>query len=183
MATSALTNRIAVIPVPIASGGTGETAETDAFDALSPTTTKGDLIVNNGSDNVRQAVGTDGQAVVADSTQSTGIKFATLPYNDLYTESDASTITFNVANGRYQRVTVGGNRQLAVSNFTAGMKLVLDIVQDGTGGRVPLWWSGIKWAGGIVPVFSTTPGRIDTFGIICVSAGVYQGYSLGSTLF
>ena len=39
--------------VPVANGGTGATNQTAAFDALSPTTTKGDIIVNNGSDNIR----------------------------------------------------------------------------------------------------------------------------------
>lgn len=56
------------LPVAIADGGTGQTAQTAAFDALSPTTTAGDFIVNNGSDNVRLAIGTNGQAILADTT-------------------------------------------------------------------------------------------------------------------
>ncbi|MEY2669549.1 MAG: hypothetical protein RJA59_2187, partial [Pseudomonadota bacterium] len=63
-------------PVGIADGGTGQTTQTAAFDALSPTTTKGDLIVSNGTDNVRQAVGADNTIPVADSTQTTGIAWA-----------------------------------------------------------------------------------------------------------
>lgn len=59
--------------LPIASGGTGQSTKTEAFDALSPTTTKGDLIAHNGSDNVRVAVGTDGQVLVADSGASAGV--------------------------------------------------------------------------------------------------------------
>ena len=60
----------------IANGGTGQTTQTAAFDALSPTTTKGDLIAYNGSDNVRLAVGSDTQVLVADSTTATGLKWA-----------------------------------------------------------------------------------------------------------
>lgn len=41
--------------LPIANGGTGSNAKTDAFDALSPLTTLGDIIYHNGSDNVRLA--------------------------------------------------------------------------------------------------------------------------------
>ena len=62
--------------VAIANGGTGQTTAVNAFDALSPTTTKGDLIVFNGTDNVRVAVGADTFALVADSTAATGVKWA-----------------------------------------------------------------------------------------------------------
>jgi hypothetical protein len=61
--------------VAIANGGTGQTTAVTAFDALSPTTTKGDLIVSNGTDNVRQAVGTDTYVLIADSTQTSGVKW------------------------------------------------------------------------------------------------------------
>lgn len=64
--------------VPISKGGTGQTTQTTAFDALSPLTTKGDLIVYDGTHNVREMVGSDGQVLTADSTQSTGIKWTTI---------------------------------------------------------------------------------------------------------
>jgi hypothetical protein len=60
----------------IASGGTGQTTATAAFDALAPTTTKGDLIVSNGTDNVRLGVGTDAYVLTADSASATGVKWA-----------------------------------------------------------------------------------------------------------
>lgn len=41
----------------IANGGTGAGTKTDAFDALAPTTTAGDTIFYNGTDNVRLAIG------------------------------------------------------------------------------------------------------------------------------
>lgn len=44
--------------ISIAKGGTGQTTQTAAFDALSPTTTQGDTIYHNGSDNIRLAKGT-----------------------------------------------------------------------------------------------------------------------------
>lgn len=49
--------------VPIASGGTGQTTATAAFDALAPTTTQGDLIYHNGTDNVRLPKGTASQVL------------------------------------------------------------------------------------------------------------------------
>ena len=60
----------------ITNGGTGQTTKTPAFDALSPTTTKGDLIVYDGTDNVRLGVGTDTYVLTADSTTATGTKWA-----------------------------------------------------------------------------------------------------------
>lgn len=57
-------------------GGTGETTATPAFDALAPTTTKGDLIVSDGTDNIREAIGTDDQVLTADSAQTSGMKWA-----------------------------------------------------------------------------------------------------------
>lgn len=62
--------------VAIANGGTGQSTKTEGFDALAPTTTKGDLIVSNGTDNVRLGVGTDTYVLTADSTASSGIKWA-----------------------------------------------------------------------------------------------------------
>lgn len=55
------TNSAITGAVPIANGGTGQTAKTAAFDALSPLTTAGDIIYRNGSNNVRLALGTAGQ--------------------------------------------------------------------------------------------------------------------------
>jgi hypothetical protein len=53
--------------VAIANGGTGQTTATAAFDALAPTTTAGDTMYYNGTDVVRLAKGTAGQALVMNS--------------------------------------------------------------------------------------------------------------------
>jgi hypothetical protein len=47
--------------LPIGNGGTGQVTATAAFDALSPVTTRGDLIFRNASNNARLAKGTSGQ--------------------------------------------------------------------------------------------------------------------------
>ena len=62
--------------VAIANGGTGQTTQTAAFDALAPTTTKGDLIVDNGTNNIRLGVGLDTYVLTADSTVAAGVKWA-----------------------------------------------------------------------------------------------------------
>lgn len=62
--------------LPIANGGTGQTTQSAAFDALSPMTTKGDLVVNNGTNDVRLPVGTDTYILTSDSTQANGVKWS-----------------------------------------------------------------------------------------------------------
>ncbi len=57
----------------IAGGGTGQVTQTAAFDALAPCTTKGDIIVYNGSNNIRLAVGADDYIMTADSTTASGL--------------------------------------------------------------------------------------------------------------
>ena len=97
--------------VGIAQGGTGQTTQTAAFDALAPTTTAGDIIVYNGTDNVRQGIGSDGQVLIADSSQPNKLKWATAPSGNTnfitngsaeannttgwatYAETDAVTLT------------------------------------------------------------------------------------------
>ena len=48
----------------ISKGGTGQTTQTAAFNALSPLTTQGDIIYRDAANNVRLAPGTAGQALV-----------------------------------------------------------------------------------------------------------------------
>jgi hypothetical protein len=61
----------------ISRGGTGQATASAAFDALSPVTTKGDVIARSSSSNIRVAVGSDGQVLTADSASTGGIKWAT----------------------------------------------------------------------------------------------------------
>lgn len=59
----------------IANGGTGQTTALAAFNTLSPLTTKGDIIVRDTTNNVRVPVGTNGQVLIADSAQASGVRW------------------------------------------------------------------------------------------------------------
>lgn len=62
-------------PVAIGDGGTGQTSKTPAFDALAPTTTAGDLIVYDGTDNIRMAASADYYALVTNSSATNKIEW------------------------------------------------------------------------------------------------------------
>ena len=79
--------------VAIANGGTGQTTKLAAFDALSPASTKGDLIAFDGTDNVRLPVGADGLVLQADSTQTTGLKWAAAGSSGATITNDTATST------------------------------------------------------------------------------------------
>jgi len=108
--------------LPIANGGTGQTTKTDAFDALAPTTTKGDLIVHNGTDNIRVAVGANGTVLTADSGQTSGYTFTSPLINPMTTAGD---LIYGGVAGAATRLAAG----------TTGQML--------TGGTTPVWGNTI----------------------------------------
>lgn len=59
-------------PLPIAGGGTGQATKGAAFDALAPTTTKGDLVAYS-TTNARVAVGSNGAVLKANSGATPGV--------------------------------------------------------------------------------------------------------------
>jgi len=62
----------------ITRGGTGQATAATAFNALSPVTTKGDLVAGDGANSAtRLAVGTNGFVLKANSAQATGLEWGT----------------------------------------------------------------------------------------------------------
>jgi len=101
--------------VAIANGGTGQTTQTAAFDALAPTTTKGDLIVSNGSDNIRLAVGTNGFLLTADSAETSGVKWAAAPVSTTVANDTTTNATYyptfsTATSGTFSTATVSSTK-------------------------------------------------------------------------
>lgn len=103
--------------VAINRGGTGQTTASAAFNALSPLTTKGDIVVFS-TTNTRQPIGTDGFVLTADSTQATGIKWAAASTGTV-TSITAGT-GLNVGAGPGGTITTTGTLNLANTAVTAG---------------------------------------------------------------
>jgi hypothetical protein len=162
--------------VAIANGGTGQTTAVAAFDALSPVTTKGDLIVSDGTDNVRQAVGTDTYVLTADSTTATGIKWAATSGAGLTISNDTTTATnvyptFAAAtSGTMSTIYTGDAKllykpstgELTSTHLVASNGIFVNSLTIGTSYTIPSGYSGVS------------------AGIITVSGGVTVTVSSGS---
>ncbi len=107
--------------LPIANGGTGATTAVAAFNGLSPLTTKGDVLGNDGTNDVRLPAGTNGQVLTADSAQASGLKWAT-PTTGTVT-SVSGTAPVQVATGTTTPV-------ISVDPATTGAR---GVVQVGSG--------------------------------------------------
>lgn len=91
--------------VPLTKGGTGQTSASASFDALSPLTTKGDIVVRNATTNTRMAVGADGKFLKADSGQTNGLAWADVVATDLSSLVSTGIVQRNGSNS-YSTVTV-----------------------------------------------------------------------------
>lgn len=62
--------------LPISNGGTGQNNAQAAFNALSPLNSKGDILTNDGTNNIKIPVGINGQTLVCDSSKPGGIRWS-----------------------------------------------------------------------------------------------------------
>jgi hypothetical protein len=118
----------------------------------------------------------DGPDVTANFTYIT--KFI----DELDTATDGATVTFDLSSANKHKVTLGGNRTLAVSGATTNTVFMVILTQDGTGSRTVTWWSGITWTGGSAPVLTTTAAKSDAFVFLCTGAGTYYGFVAGQNI-
>ncbi|QDK44187.1 hypothetical protein DOM22_02980 [Bdellovibrio sp. ZAP7] len=109
--------------VPLTKGGTGQTTALASFNALSPLTAKGDIHTRDSTNNIRLAVGTDGQVLSADSAQTSGLKWIT---------PNAGTVT-----------SVTASSPLAVATGTTTPAIS---ISAGTGSAQVLRWNTSAWA-------------------------------------
>ena len=107
----------------------------------------------------------------------------------LVSGTDGSTVTFDLNESNTHRVTLGGNRTLAITNVSYGQKFTTRLTQDGTGSRTVTWFNNIHWAGGTAPTLTTTAHQTDVFGFICTAAsgsvaqsGDFHGFVVGQNI-
>lgn len=144
---------------------------------LDPTASGWDLIV-------LECTGLDGYSVPIWKEVS---RSTSAPRRGITSDTDASTITFDLRVSPKHKVTLGGNRTLALTagSFYVGQVFALKLTQDGTGSRTVTWFSSIKWAGGSAPTLTTTAGHSDWLGFICTDASgspKFDGFVIGQDL-
>ena len=146
-------------PVTIANGGTGQTTKTAALDALSPTTTKGNLIVHDGTNNVRHALGADGKVLVAELAQTNGIFWTeVLPWT--YEICPAMTA---IANTNWNTL----NTPALYSTDSAGKTLVLFAKDSSNAQNDDISWDITLAAG---------TWTLEIMGVVAVARGISTAY-------
>ena len=96
-------------PLLITSGGTGQSTQTAAFDALSPLTTAGDILYYNGTHNVRLPIGTTGQALTVVSGEPAWSSSGTmaLPNDEIFVGNGSNIATAVPVSGDLTLVNTG----------------------------------------------------------------------------
>lgn len=156
--------------LPIANGGTGQTSASAAFGALSPLTTKGDVL-GFSTVNARVPIGSNGQVLTADSTQTLGLKWATPAATGITSiNGDTTTAQVIASSSPLKTVTSAGTTTLSgpFSSF---------VFQPGgtataPGGNVytswPTLYADLIKASGVRSITFD-----DDFGAITIPAGTY----------
>ena len=155
-ATKTLVNSDDVIAV--AQGGTGQATATAGFDALAPTTTKGDLIAYNGTDNIRFAAGTNGYYLKANSGTASGLEWVAIAAAEV-TLAGAESLT-NKTIGMAGALDMNNNvvQEIKTATFNSQANLAT------TTGAVSIDWSAAQNyiqtepTGNITYTFTAPPG-------------------------
>jgi hypothetical protein len=107
----------------------------------------------------------------------------TVPYrvSPVQSNTDGSTITFDLNASDYHTVTIAASRTLALSNAATGKKFTLRIKQDGTGGWTLTWFSGITWftSDGNPPTIASGANKVTVVTFMTTGSGTYDGFLTG----
>jgi len=112
--------------LPVANGGTGQTTAGAAFNALSPVTSTGDLIIGNGTNSAtRLAIGANGYVLTSDGTTASWVAAG----------SGSGTVTSIIAGTGLTggTITTTGTIALATTAVTAGSYTSTNLTVDAYG--------------------------------------------------
>ncbi len=138
-----------------------------SFNNISPTTTKGDIIVDDGSNDVRLAVGgSDGQILRVKAAASTGLAYSTATYPDTTTVSE---ILYSSSTNVIGGITTNNGGVLVTDN--TGVPSML--TNPGVAGKI------LQSANAAIPAWSTPtyPSTSGTLGKFLISDGTNNVYS------
>jgi hypothetical protein len=131
----------------------------------------------------RALVALDMAPLLAATNSWTAKQTFTSTVGTITTDTDASTVTFDMAVSDIHSLTLtASGHTLATTNVTTGQSFIIRLVQGGSGSNTVTWFSTIKWPGGSTPTLTTTLNKTDVFGFLCTSAGNYDGFIMGQNL-
>lgn len=100
------------------------------------------------------------------------------------TTSSGSGGTIDASTTNHHRITMTGTGTITISNMSDAQRLLVEVLQDGGGGRVVTWSGVTAWPGGTTPTATATPSRKDVFIFVkCGSdvLGFVGAYNFAST--
>ncbi len=163
-----------------------------SFNNISPTTTKGDLIADDGTDDVRLGVGMDGTILQANSANATGLQWTTATYP---TTTTINQILFSSASNVIDGIATLAGGVLVTDNSSVPQLLTnptaVGRVLQSASAAIPSWSSSAypSSAGataGKIPISNATdfilstsiwPNTVGTAGKIVRSDGTVNAYS------
>jgi hypothetical protein len=187
--------------VSIGNGGTGQNTASTAFNALSPLTTKGDILAFSTSSD-RMAVGSNGQTLIADSGSSSGISWINPNSAGLSNvglsvavSANALTITLTQADGSsapsttnpsyiYFRAVSSTSGSLQMTRVTSSLSLTIPSgktigTPDNYNGYIYIYL--IQSGAGAIAASLTQYALDNTVSTVLVSSGVQSPSRLYST--
>lgn len=93
-----------------------------------------------------------------------------------------TTETIDVANGVWHAVTLDDNCTFTFTSPASGSdySFILEVTEDGTGGRTVAWPGSVAWPGGVTPAHDTTAGTTTIYGFMTRDGGTtWYGVQLG----
>jgi hypothetical protein len=155
-------------------------AGSTVLDLIRPTTTKGDILVDDGAGLVRVGVGANGEVLEADSAQATGVKWAVPASGFADPMTTRGDVIFRNSSNITARLGRGTANQLLHSDGTDIAWNTLDISWDATpslGGTLNLAGNGFNDSNGNeMFVFTETASAVNHFSFVSAAAG--NGISL-----
>lgn len=179
-----MSNETAQFPGQVWDGLSRNESRTDILDSIEPNPEDWNQIVAEMIATQVLVTTLDGVAsLLADgSVPSTGKQEFVSTFQQWNDATDEATITFDLDLSDKQRVTLGGNRILALSNSDGAQTFTIRLQQDGVGTRTVTWFATIKWAGGSEPTLTTTLNKADTFIFIRTGTDTYDGFIVGQDI-
>jgi hypothetical protein len=140
------------------------------------------VTINNSTGNFSNVSITGGVITNVSLVSSSLINRTFIPVEQKFISSVATT-TFDWAYSNIHSITLSAaTTTLAFANPVEGQALITRLGQDGTGTRLVVFPSTIKFTGGVTPTLTATASKTDVFGFLCTASGFYDGYTVGQNL-